>query len=282
MRSRTRRLHPIALAVAILAALSAACSSGAGAYTLPPANGQFDYQIGAAYSPLSTVRIVDRDRLAAAVSGKYNVCYVNAFQTQPDDAAWWTSNHADLLLRKNGRYVIDPDWPDEYILDTSTAAKRTALLAIVGPWIDRCAADGFQAVEPDNLDSWTRSRSLLTKANNRAFATLLATRAHSAGLAIAQKNAVELATQKASIGFDFAIAEECEVWDECGDYTDAYGNQVYEIEYDDNTEDADGRTVAPISFFRSACATRGSSISIVYRDRDVVAPTTSGYEYQWC
>jgi Glycoside-hydrolase family GH114 len=40
----------------------------------------------------------------------------------------------------------------EIILDTSTAAKRTEIATILNGWIDECADDGFNAVEPDNLD----------------------------------------------------------------------------------------------------------------------------------
>ncbi|MBW8726350.1 MAG: endo alpha-1,4 polygalactosaminidase [Inquilinus limosus] len=271
-----------AIAVAAASVLAATAASAL-AFTRPPANTQFDYQIGGVYTPLAGVGIVDRDRLAAPAAGKYNICYVNAFQTQPDDAVWWTTNHSNLLVKKNGQYVIDPDWPDEYILDTSTAAKRTALMAIIGPWIDKCATDKFNAVEPDNLDSWTRSKSVLTKAHNTAFAKLLVQRAHAANLAIAQKNTSELAPIGISqIGFDFAIVEECQVWTECDDFTDVYGNQVYEIEYSDNNRDADGNPVDPLSFFTAACAARGNKISIIYRDRDVVPSGNSHYVYKWC
>jgi hypothetical protein len=271
-----------AIAVAAASVLAATTASAL-AFTRPPANTQFDYQIGGAYQPLNSVAIVDRDRLAAPAAGKYNICYVNAYQTQPDDAVWWTTNHPDLLVKKNGKYVIDPDWPDEYILDTSMAAKRTALMAIIGPWIDKCATDKFNAVEPDNLDSWTRSKSVLTKAHNTAFAKLLVQRAHAANLAIAQKNTSELAPIGISqIGFDFAIVEECQVWDECDAFTDVYGNQVYEIEYSDNNRDADGNPVDPLSFFTAACAARGNKISIIYRDRDVVPSGNSHYVYKWC
>ena len=266
------------LAVAILscaAVLVGACASAGSAATvpLPPANGQFDYQIGGAYTPSSTVKIVDRDRLDAPAAGKYNVCYVNAFQTQPDDATWWKTNHDDLLLKKaNGSYVIDSAW-DEMLLDTSTAAKRTRLLAIVGGWIDGCKARGYDAVEPDNLDSYSRSSKRLTKQNNVDFAKLLAARAHVDGLAIAQKNDSSMAADGKAIGFDFAIVEECQVYDECDDFTSVYGTQVYEIEYNDNGGTAN---------FTKACNARGATTSVIYRDRDVVAKGASGYVYKFC
>lgn len=271
-----------AVAAAMLA-VSVAGLAAAQTVSLPPANAKFDYQIGGPYTPAGNVGIVVRDRLEAPAAGKYNICYVNAFQSQPDDAKWWRKNHPDLLVRKNGAFVIDPDWPDEYLFDVSTPAKRNALIAIVGPWIDKCASDGFKAVEADNLDSWTRSRKVFRKQHAAAFATLLAERAHAAGLAIAQKNTTELAPIGASqIGFDFAIAEECQIYSECKDYIDVYGDQVYEIEYNDNKRDGDGSPITPIDAFNSACKARGEAISIIYRDRDVRPRGKSGYEYKAC
>src|SRR5205814_9247044 len=111
--------------------------------------------------------------------------------------------------------IIDPGW-NEQLLDTATPAKRTALAKIVGGWIARCGRDGFQAVEPDNLDSWSRSKHSLTIGDNLAFASLLAARAHGAGLAIAQKNAAGISRRGRRAGFDFAIAEECQAYHECG------------------------------------------------------------------
>jgi hypothetical protein len=242
--------------------------------TPPPVNGKFDYQIGGTYTPSSSVRIVDRDRTASPAAGKYNICYVNAFQTQPDEADFWTGSHSDLLLKNSkGKYVSDPDWPGEYLLDTSTAKKRSRIAAIENGWIDGCHTKGFQAIEPDNLDSWTRSKKLLTKANNVAMATRLAKHAHARGMAIAQKNTSELgSTGKTSVGFDFAIAEECQVYAECDSYTGPYGNHVIEIEYTDN----------PRRAYTTACANQGKSISVILRDRDVVAAGRSGYHYEYC
>ena len=59
----------------------------------------------------------------------------------------------DLLLWELGD---DPNWGGEYLVDISTDTSRAAALAHVEPMIDVCAAKGFDAVEFDNLDSWTR------------------------------------------------------------------------------------------------------------------------------
>jgi hypothetical protein len=240
------------------------------AWTPPPANAKFDYQIGGAYTPPSGVTVVSRDSEAAPAAGIYSICYINAFQTQPGAESWWKTNHPDLLLRdRNGNLVVDEDW-DELILDFSTEAKRTALTGIVGGWMDQCAAKGFKAVEPDNLDSYTRSKSLLTQNQAIAYATSLSARAHAKGLAIGQKNTADLSTANAKkIGFDFAVAEECADYDECGAYTASYGNNVIVIEYSR-------------SGFTKACNSYGSRLSVVLRDVAVSTPGSRSYVYEAC
>ncbi|MEV5428205.1 endo alpha-1,4 polygalactosaminidase [Streptomyces sp. NPDC052701] len=235
----------------------------------PTAGAPFDYQIGGAYTPAKGVTVVSRDRSAEPAKGLYNICYVNAFQAQPDALGWWQKNHPDLVLRdEGGRPVIDEDW-DEALLDTSTADKRTRLAEVVGAWVDGCAGSGFQAVEPDNLDSYERSGGRLTKAHNAAFARLLADRAHAAGLAIGQKNTVDMLPDRTRIGFDFAVAEECGQYDECGDYAEAYANRVFVIEYED-------------SGFSRACAAFGAKLGIVRRDLGVAPRGSGGHVFRTC
>ncbi|WP_199521748.1 endo alpha-1,4 polygalactosaminidase [Jiangella anatolica] len=256
------------LLVAALLALFTGCGDGGDGVVLPPAGGRVDYQLGGAYPPADGVDVVIRDVTAEPAPDAYGVCYVNAFQTQPGTLRQWQDEHGELLLRDDGELVADPDWPDEVLLDTSTQANRATLADVVGADLERCADAGYDAVEPDNLDSWTRSRGLIDDADNLAFARLLAGRAHDLGLAIAQKNAPELR----DAGLDFAIAEECEVHDECDVYTEAYGRHVIEIEYTDNGTEA----------FQRACAARGDEISVLLRDRDVVPAGADGHVLEWC
>jgi hypothetical protein len=241
---------------------------------LPPANGRFDYQIGGAYKPLRSVRIVDRDRTSKPAPGVYNICYINAFQTQAYQDGWWKRHHPQLLLRNSsGKLIEDPGWPGEIILNTSTASDRHALATIENGWLKGCKAKGFQGVEPDNLDSNTRSQGLLTQADDFAFAKLLVTSAHADGLAIAQKNDAEQSAHlRRTVHFDFAIAEECQVYSECSFYRKAYGDEFFEIEYTDN-----GRAA-----YAKACAIRGAEISVILRDRNVVPRGSKGYVYKAC
>ena len=231
------------------------------AVRLPPLHAGFDYQIGGAYPPPSGVRIISRDRASSPAPGLYNICYVNAFQVQPDERGKWP---ADLLLRDaQGKLVVDRDW-DEVLLDIGTPAKRERVAARINEWIDGCAAKGYDAIEPDNYDSYTRSRHRLTAADATAFITLLSAHAHSRHLAIAQKNTLELAGQRSRTGLDFAVAEECAEWDECGEYAKAFHDRVLVIEYTD-------------SGLRKARSGFGDRLSIVRRDVDVSTPGSEDY-----
>ncbi|MFF3753434.1 endo alpha-1,4 polygalactosaminidase [Streptomyces sp. NPDC002018] len=235
----------------------------------PGADEPFDYQIGGAYDPPAGVRTVIRDRTADPAPGAYNICYVNAYQAQPDAVSWWQRNHPDLLLRDaEGAAVVDEDWR-EPLLDISTGERRARLARIVGGWIDGCAERGFDAVEADNLDSYLRADGLLDRRQAAAFARLLAERAHRAGLAIGQKNAAEMTGLRDSLGFDFAVAEECGRYDECAVYADAYDDRVLVVEY----RRAD---------FTAGCREWGDRLAIVLRDRDVVPAGDPGHVNARC
>ncbi len=199
--------------LALLLALVAGPSYAGTTRTLPPTGVDWDYQLGGSRPVPAHVGIVERDRRAHPVSGKYNICYVNGFQTQADEKRFW-HRHWSLVLKRNGRPVVDSVW-GEWLLDLRTTAKRAALARIMGRWTARCAHDGFDAVEYDNLDSFSRSHHLVTRADARAYAALLVARAHRHGLAAAQKNWAEW--DGTTAGFDFAVSEQCAQYHECGE-----------------------------------------------------------------
>ncbi|MCX5746352.1 MAG: endo alpha-1,4 polygalactosaminidase [Proteobacteria bacterium] len=241
---------------------------GATSVTLPPQNGALDYQLGQAYPPPTGVTIVSRDRNAAIAAGRYNICYVNGFQIQPDEEAFWMAQHPDLILRDaGGNPVIDVDW-NEMLVDISTPAKRAAVMEIEAAWITGCKTAGFDAVEIDNLDSFARSTGLLTADDAVAMMRLLADAAHAKGLAIAQKNSSELVARKAELGTDFVVAEECNRYAECDVYRAGYGDHVLVIEY---------RQVD----FAAGCAAY-PTLSIVLRDLNLVGPTDAAYVFDGC
>ncbi|MBO0610138.1 endo alpha-1,4 polygalactosaminidase [Myceligenerans salitolerans] len=254
-----------------------AASATASAVALPPAGGRFDYQLGAAYGVEAGLDVVVRDASADPVRGAYSVCYVNGFQTQPGEEGLWAGENEELLLRDaDGRLVVDPHWPDEFVLDPSTASRRERIVAVVGPVIAGCAADGFDAVEIDNLDTWTRfddrATGLVKRADALALARAYVELAHAAGLAVGQKNAAGAARAGRDLGFDFAVVEECGAYAECGAYREVYGERVLQVEYTDNL---------PVSFAR-LCADPDRAPSTVLRDRDLVGPGDAGYTREQC
>ena len=247
----------------------------------PPPNAGFDYQIGGDYPLPDGVTVVSRDWFSgeAAPDPAYSICYVNAFQTQadeggvdrPDERSNWPRR---LVLERLGD---DPNWGGEYLIDIRSAKRRRAALDWVLPMIEACAAKGYRAVEYDNLDSWTRfdgtplgHRVPFGKRDALAYARLLARAAHDRGLAVGQKNAVELSRSTVvRVGFDFVIAEECGRYRECNGYRRVHGDAMIAIEY--RRED-----------FRRACAAVGDSASVILRNRSVGVPGSRGYVYDAC
>ncbi|WAS90482.1 endo alpha-1,4 polygalactosaminidase [Nannocystis punicea] len=235
---------------------------------LPPANVAFDYQLGGAYPLPAGVGVVSRDRNDPPAASAYNICYVNGFQIQPDEESFWQGEHPDLVLRDDqGMPVIDADW-DEMLIDVGSDEKRAAVAAIVGDWIAGCATDGYDAIEIDNLDSYSRSGGRLDEDDAVLAMRLFADAAHAAGLAIAQKNSAELVGRRSEMGTDFVVAEECNRYSECDVYTDAYGDHVLVIEYRMNDFDA-------------GCADF-PGLSIVLRDLELVTPDDGAYVYDGC
>ncbi|MGX1474408.1 UNVERIFIED_CONTAM: serine/threonine protein kinase [Streptomyces canus] len=236
------------------------------AVTLPPRHVPWDYQIGGAYPPATGVRVVSRSHEDAPAPGLYNICNINAYQAESDAENSWD---ADLLLRDaDGKVVHDTDW-DEAVLDIRTAAKRERIAARLDTWIDACAAKGYQAVEPDNYDSFTRFPSYLKAAQAEALMKRLAAHAHAEGLAVAQKNTAELVSDRAALGLDFAIVEECAEYDECGEFADAFDDNVLMVEYTRK-----GLT--------TACATWSSTLSVVRRDEEVEPEGADGFLRETC
>ena len=250
-------------------------------YRPPPPDARFDYQIGGDYALPPGVAVVARDWFAgSAPEGVYAICYINAFQTQadeagverPDERSSWP---ADLVLEDLGD---DPHWGGEYLVDISTPEKRTRAAAWVEPMIETCRAKGFEAVELDNLDSWTRFRGTpvedrvpFGRAEAVAYARSLVRMAHERGMAAAQKNTPQLPGEvsRERVGFDFAIAEECGRWSECAAYRRAFGRDVLVIEY--RARD-----------YRRTCRRHGDELAVVLRDLGVTTPGSPAYVRRDC
>ena len=282
IRSEPHRRRLLALLATVAGAAGSAIAATPGAaWEPPPANAGFDYQIGGDYPLPAGVSVVSRDWFSgeAAADPAYSICYVNAFQTQADEPGTDRPDEQDnwprsLILTKLGD---DPKWGGEYLVDISSPGKRRRAAAWVAQMIDGCAAGGYEAVEFDNLDSWTRfdgtplgKKVPFGEKDAVEYAHLLSRKSHSLDLAVGQKNTVELnAAQRRRGGFDFAIAEECAKYRECDRYIRAYGDAVISVEYTERT-------------FRKACDQIGDRVSVVLRDRLVSRPGVRSYKFAGC
>ena len=270
----------VLVATLLVATVGPAAAQTGDTWSPPPVDADFDYQIGGPYRVPSGVTVVSRDWYGGRpLRNGYSICYINAFQTQPDlagvDRPDERSNWpAHLVLDHLG----DPNWPGEYLIDISTPAKRQAARDHVALMIRQCAAKGFDAVEFDNLDSWTRFRGTALadqvpfgRRQTIMFARLITRYAHQQGLAVGQKNTASFGRKVSlrRIGFDFAIAESCGVWNECGRYTRVFGDNVIAIEYS-------------TWGFANACAAIGSRASVVLRDVAVSRRGSPSYVYDSC
>jgi len=274
--SPARRLLARAAAATAVVLVLAGCAQDAKpavTVSLPPAGAVADYQLGGAYPLPQGATVVARDSTDEPAAGAYSICYLNGFQSQPAETSSWIADRPDLVLRDEAGPVIDANWPDEIVFDTSTEAKQAGILEVIGPLIDGCAAAGFDAVEFDNLDSFTRTGGLLTASDNFALASSYVDRAHAVGLAAAQKNTAEHARLlHEESGFDFAVVEECWRFEECGLYTAVYGDRVIDIEYVDDLR-AD---------FAETCADPEAAGTTILRDRDLVRAGEPGYTFAHC
>jgi hypothetical protein len=227
----------------------------------------FDYQIGAVHQPASNVGIVSRDYTDSPAAGRYNICYVNAFQSQPGEESSWPTGSVTPLL--------DEDW-NEYLIDIRTASARRRAAAYVYNMIDSCVSSGYDAVEFDNLDTFTRLGDSIDPANQYtdywfdmsdavAYAKLLSDYTHGVGLASVQKNTAELFPSGAheTIGFDFAIVEDClgADWDECELFASHYNDQIVVVQYEQ---------------FDVVCSTYGNRFPLVKEDYEVASVNPPG------
>ncbi|HQZ33871.1 MAG TPA: endo alpha-1,4 polygalactosaminidase [Ilumatobacteraceae bacterium] len=239
-------------------------------WVLPPRGGYFDYQLGGDYPPAVEIAVVARDWFAGEPSvGLYNICYVNAFQTQPPDGSDRPDQRSGWPAAVVSSFE-DPEWPGEFIIDLGTDEQRSLAAAFVDTMVDTCAEKGFDAVEFDNLDTYTRAADVpFGQAEALAFAAHIAAHAHSLGLAVGQKNTSELTREQAidQVSFDFAVVEECAEYNECMAYRSIYGFAVLALEYS-------------VAGMTKACTDFGVGVPVLRRDRNLVTPADPGYEFE--
>lgn len=156
--------------------------------------------------------------------GRRVVCYVSAGsweEWRPDADTWSESVLGEPLDGWEGER-----WVDVRAID------------VIGPILearfDLAVARGCDGVDPDNVDGFLHDTGFaLTTGDSLAFNRFLIEAAHTRGLAVGLKNALDLVEDLAD-EVDFAVNEECVAFDECDrlePYDDA-GRPVFGVEYE--------------------------------------------------
>lgn len=170
----------------------------------------------------------------ANAAGIYTICYFNA-------GGWedWREDAGEFSETLIGSPL--DGWEGENWLDIRQVDQ---LLPIMEARMDECAAKGFDAVDPDNLDGYANDPGFpLTQADSVAYLQALAQAAHERGLAIGLKNALATIPELVDT-VDFAVNEECVAYQECDSYQpflDA-GKAVLHVEYDVTLEEMCAQT----------------------------------------
>src|SRR5579872_2147826 len=155
--------------------------------------------------------------------GRHVICYI--------DVGSWESYRPDAKQYPKAilgeRY---PGYPQERFVDI----RRLDLLGpILAKRFDLCRSKGFDAIEPDNIDTYQADTGFpLTAQDELNFDAWLISQAHARGLSIGQKNDPEQAS-KLYGSFDWALLEECFYLNFCERFAPyvASGKAVFDTEY---------------------------------------------------
>jgi endo-alpha-1,4-polygalactosaminidase (GH114 family) len=188
--------------------------------------------------------------------GRSVICYISvgSYEDWRPDAGLFP---ASVLGKKYS------GWPGERWLDIRQ-------IDIIGPImldrLDECISKGFDAVEPDNMDSFSnRTGFPITYEDQLKYNLWLAREAHARGLSIGLKNTPEMAVELEPF-YDWAITEDCfsEGWCEEMIPFIRYGKPVFAAEYTDTGVTLD--EICPQAELLG--------ISLIYKNRELDGWTT--------
>jgi len=159
--------------------------------------------------------------------GRHVICYI--------DVGSWESYRPDA--KKYPKRILGeryPGYPQERFVDIRA-------LDVLGPILearfDLCKAKGFDAIEPDNMDTYQADTGFpLSGDDELRFISWLIARAHAHGLSIGQKND-PAQTPAVEGSFDWALLEECMRYSFCDRFSSyvADGKAVFDTEYTNHT-----------------------------------------------
>lgn len=213
-------------------------SAGSGVWTPTPGTswqwqltGSLDSSVDVA---MYDIDLFDNDSQVQALhsAGRVVICYFSAGSREdwrPDAGQFQASDYKNPL----------DNWPGETWLDVRSNNVR----GIMKARLDLAVSKGCDGVEPDNVDGYSNSTGFpLTESDQLDYNRFLASEAHSRGLSIGLKNALDLVPQLVS-DFDWALNEECLSYDECAALAPfiAANKAVFHVEYVDSPGEGDAK-----------------------------------------
>ena len=186
--------------------------------------------------------------------GKKVIAYVSVGSVEN-----WRSDAGDFPASIVGNNY--EGWEGEKFLDIRNI---DALAPIMRARLDMIKAKGFDAIEPDNIDSYTNNTGFVISAQDVIkYCKWLAVEAHSRGLSIGQKNATELAGQLINT-FDWILLEDAfkeGIEDEARIYI-TNNKAVFATEYDD---------VMTLNEFENTVCPKATSLrfSVIFKHREL-------------
>ena len=205
------------------------------AYWIPSLSDSFQWQLSDYPIDLSiAMDIYDIDLFEAPQNvieflheaGKNVICYINvgAWERYRPDAGEFP---AEVIGKQY------QEWPGERWLDIGNYEIFSGLISAR---FDLAASKGCDGIEPDNINGFQEDTGFtITVQDQLAYNIWLSQQAHLRGLSIGLKNDNHQATDLVD-HFDFAILEDCAVFDECADFLPFIerGKAVFQVEYTDN------------------------------------------------
>ncbi len=187
------------------------------------------YDVDLFDTPAATIQRLHDD-------GRVVICYFSAGSHED-----WRADAGDFPAEVIGRRLAG--WPGERWLDIRA---RDALAPVMLARLDLAVEKGCDGVEPDNVDGYANATGFpLTADDQIAYMRWLAAEAHTRGLSIGLKNALDLVP--ALVGdVDWALDESCFQYDECEallPFVEA-GKPVFGVEYEGDPADYCPQAVA--------------------------------------
>jgi len=161
-------------------------------------------------------------------AGKHAICYI--------DVGTWENWRPDAKQFPKSVLGKDNGWPGERYLDIR---QLGVLEPIMQARFEMCQQKGFDAIEPDNMDSYQAKTGFpLTWRDELTYVEWLIGVAHDLGLSIGQKNLPERA-KALEPEMDWALLEECFFDRFCPAFAPyaADGKAVFNTEYLSDTSE---------------------------------------------